>query len=132
MEQTRTIAQQQPSPGRETPLPVQINPGGATPVYGSSQPAFGMAGRLRGMAYSRPQHHPTHWLLLLAADRLESSAALIEAAMTPGRRGAVPRHFGRQARAFPRGFALAAAILGGMLAWLTTRRRSAPRPHARR
>jgi hypothetical protein len=32
----------------------------------------------------------------------------------------------------PRGFALAAAILGWMLAWLTARRRSAPRPHARR
>jgi hypothetical protein len=94
----------------------------ATPADGRSQAGAGLVGQLRRQAYSRPTHDPTHWLLLLAADRLETSKSLLEAAVTPGTRTAVLRHFGRQARAYPRGFGAAALALG-VLVLLAARRR---------
>jgi len=40
-------------------------------VVSNAQPPRGLAGRLRRKAFRIPEHHPEHWALLLAADRLE-------------------------------------------------------------
>jgi len=41
-------------------------------VVSNAQPPRGLAGRLRRQAFRIPEHHPQHWMLLLAADRLEA------------------------------------------------------------
>ncbi len=48
-------------------------PGRKKPVWvvSNAQPPRGLAGRLRRKAFRIPEHHPEHWMLLLAADRLE-------------------------------------------------------------
>jgi len=48
-------------------------PGRRKPVWvvSNAQPPRGLAGRLRRKAFRIPEHHPEHWMLLLAADRLE-------------------------------------------------------------
>lgn len=43
----------------------------ATPVFGTAQPYRGTSGRMRRLAYSIPEHRVRHWLLLLAADRVD-------------------------------------------------------------
>jgi hypothetical protein len=40
-------------------------------VVSNAQPPRGLPGRLRRRAFRIPEHHPQHWALLLAADRLE-------------------------------------------------------------
>ncbi|HVY49712.1 MAG TPA: hypothetical protein VHB21_27650 [Minicystis sp.] len=42
-----------------------------TPVFGTAQPAKGLSGMLRAAAYRVPEHLARHWLLLLAADRVD-------------------------------------------------------------
>lgn len=42
-----------------------------TPVFGTAQPARGLSGAVRRAAYRLPEHRPTRWVLLLAADRLD-------------------------------------------------------------
>ena len=48
-------------------------PGRKKPVWvvSNAQPPRGLAGRLRRRAFAIPEHHAEHWMLLLAADRLE-------------------------------------------------------------
>ncbi len=41
------------------------------PVWGTAQPPKGIAGAMRKLAYSWPDHQPKHWVLLLAADRVD-------------------------------------------------------------
>lgn len=43
----------------------------ATPVFGTAQPLHGTSGRLRRWAYSVPEHRAHHWMLLMAADRVD-------------------------------------------------------------
>ena len=40
-------------------------------VVSNAQPPRGTAGRMRRAAFRIPEHHPSHWTMLLAADRLE-------------------------------------------------------------
>jgi hypothetical protein len=40
-------------------------------VVSNAQPPRGLAGRLRRKAFRIPEHHAEHWMLLLAADRVE-------------------------------------------------------------
>ena len=42
-----------------------------TPVFGSAQPPRGIAGLMRHAAYRIPEHHTTHWAMLLLADRVD-------------------------------------------------------------
>lgn len=42
------------------------------PVFGTSTPLKGVSGMVRRMAYSLPDHAPSHWLLLMLGDRVES------------------------------------------------------------
>ena len=41
-----------------------------TPVYGTAQPPRGLSGVMRRKANAIPPHLDSHWLLLLAADRV--------------------------------------------------------------
>lgn len=42
-----------------------------TPVFGTSVPPRGISGIMRRVAYRIPEHYARHWLLLLAADRVD-------------------------------------------------------------
>lgn len=42
-----------------------------TPVFGTAQPPRGVSGALRRRAYALPEHHVSHWLWLLLADRID-------------------------------------------------------------
>jgi hypothetical protein len=42
-----------------------------TPVFGSSSPPRGASGAPRGLAYRVPEDEAKHWLMLMAADRVD-------------------------------------------------------------
>jgi hypothetical protein len=42
-----------------------------TPVFGTAQPPQGLSGLMRRSAYRVPEHRPSHWLLLMLADRVD-------------------------------------------------------------
>jgi hypothetical protein len=42
-----------------------------TPVFGTSVPPRGLSGIMRTAAYKIPEHFTSHWLLLMAADRVD-------------------------------------------------------------
>jgi hypothetical protein len=42
-----------------------------TPVFGTSVPPRALSGIMRTAAYNIPEHFTSHWLLLLAADRVD-------------------------------------------------------------
>jgi hypothetical protein len=42
-----------------------------TPVFGTAQPLSGVSGLLRRMAYSVRETKARHWMILLAADRVD-------------------------------------------------------------
>jgi hypothetical protein len=63
------VPDRQPDPGnvlRRSDLPK------LTPVFGTAAPPRGISGRLRRAAYDVPEHHTSHWLLLLIADRIDA------------------------------------------------------------
>jgi hypothetical protein len=42
------------------------------PVFGTSTPLKGVSGAVRKLAYSMPDHKPSHWLLKMLGDRIDS------------------------------------------------------------
>jgi hypothetical protein len=42
-----------------------------TPVFGTAQPPRGVSGALRRRAYTIPEHHARHWVMLILADRVD-------------------------------------------------------------
>jgi len=42
------------------------------PVYGTSTPLRGLSGAVRRAAYQLPDHYPSHWMLMMLGDRIES------------------------------------------------------------
>lgn len=50
-----------------------IEHGRITPVFGTAQPIRGVSGPVRRFAYRFSEGRARHWLLLLAADRIESA-----------------------------------------------------------
>ncbi|MBX3229252.1 MAG: hypothetical protein KIT84_18475 [Labilithrix sp.] len=42
-----------------------------TPVFGTTVPPRGLSGLMRRAAYRIPEHFTSHWLVLLAADRVD-------------------------------------------------------------
>jgi hypothetical protein len=42
-----------------------------TPVFGTAQPLHGVSGLVRRAAYDIPEHRARHWMLLMAADRVD-------------------------------------------------------------
>lgn len=43
-----------------------------TPVFGTTIPPRGLSGLIRRAAYRIPEHHTSHWLALLVADRVDA------------------------------------------------------------
>ncbi|WP_228387446.1 hypothetical protein [Nocardioides sp. dk884] len=53
-----------------------------TPVFGTAQPLRGASGLLRRVAYRRySEARAAHWLLLLAADRLDVAESFVSSAL---------------------------------------------------
>jgi hypothetical protein len=50
-------------------------------VVGTAEPLSGLSGALRRFAYSIPEHEARHWMLLLAADRLDVVEHLVAGSM---------------------------------------------------
>lgn len=46
-----------------------------TPVFGTAQPLRGLSGVMRKAAYVIPEHRARHWMLLMAADRIDVAEA---------------------------------------------------------
>ena len=42
-----------------------------TPVVGTAQPPRGVSGMMRKAAYEIPEHYARHWMILMAADRVD-------------------------------------------------------------
>lgn len=51
---------------------------GMTPVFGTSTPPSGLSGRLRALAFRYSESDLRHWLILLAADRVNVGEGLVE------------------------------------------------------
>ena len=60
---------------------------GLTPVFGTSVPPSGASGRLRKLAFGYSENDLRHWLMLLAADRIN----VVEGLVSDLGRGHVPR-----------------------------------------
>jgi hypothetical protein len=58
----------QPGSGERTHRAALERP---TPVFGTAQPLHGLSGVLRRVAYRIPEHHARHWMILMAADRID-------------------------------------------------------------
>jgi hypothetical protein len=54
-----------------------------TPVFGTSAPLHGLSGAVRRLAYARySEGRAAHWLLLIAADRVDSKAHVLRSLLT--------------------------------------------------
>ena len=84
---------------------IDTTPAHAVKTIGSAQPLSGVSGAVRRAAYARPEHDSSRWLMLLMADRAEVAGTLARQPWS------VPRHYLRQARAFPLGTALTLATV---------------------
>ncbi len=42
------------------------------PVFGTAVPLRGLSGAIRKLAYRYPDHYPSHWLLKMLGDRIDS------------------------------------------------------------
>lgn len=71
----------QPLPGSQMPIEPQrsaypvFSHGGKQkmpPVFGTAAPPKALSGVLRKLAYHYPEHMARHWLMLIAADRVDS------------------------------------------------------------
>jgi hypothetical protein len=98
---------------------------GITPVFGTSVPPRGLSGMLRGVAFRYSENDLRHWLLLLAADRLNVGEGLA-ADLLSGRVPNIPAEMGMRAELThnPKGAARKAALLVGVVAlvWAVRRR----------
>lgn len=57
-----------------------------TPVYGTANPPSGLSGWIKRKAYAIPEDRTTHWMMLLASDRV----SFLEWRLKHGRLGFLP------------------------------------------
>jgi hypothetical protein len=101
---------------------------GLTPIFGSTQPPRGPSGALRKLAFGYSENDLRHWLLLLAADRVN----MVEGLVSDLGHGHVPRLYaetgGRaELRHNPRAAVANAAVLAAGVALFVAWRRSRSR-----
>ena len=101
---------------------------GLTPVFGSTLPPRGASGAMRRVAFGYSENDLRHWLLLLAADRVDVIEGLFDDLV----HGHVPRLYaetgGRaELRHNPKAAATKAALLLGGVALFVAWRRTARR-----
>ncbi|MFL6700544.1 MAG: hypothetical protein ACJ8GJ_25525 [Vitreoscilla sp.] len=100
---------------------------GITPVFGTSAPPSGISGRIRKLAFGYSENDLRHWLMLLAADRVN----VVEGVVSDLAHGHVPRLYaetgGRaELKHNPKAAVAKAATLAaviGLVWWTTTSRR---------
>jgi hypothetical protein len=51
---------------------------GITPVYGTSTPPTGLSGMMRDLAFKYSENDMRHWLILMAADRVNVGEGLVQ------------------------------------------------------
>jgi hypothetical protein len=100
---------------------------GITPLFGTAQPPKGLSGAIRRLAYKLTENDLRHWLMLLAADRVD----MVEGVIDDLRHGHVPNVLGEmgirsELRHNPAGLVrktlITTAVVGGIV--LLMRRRS--------
>jgi hypothetical protein len=47
------------------------------PVFGTAIPLKGVSGAIRKAAYNYPDHYLRHWMMLMAADRVDSAGSTV-------------------------------------------------------
>ena len=92
---------------------------GITPLFGSTLPPRGLSGMVRGAAFRYSENDLRHWLLLLAADRINMGEGLVDDLLS-GRVPNVPREMGLRAewQHNPRGAVHKLGLAVGVLAAL--------------
>jgi hypothetical protein len=100
---------------------------GLTPVYGTTVPPSGLSGLMRSLAFRYSENDLRHWLILLAADRVNVGEGLL-ADLAHGHVPNIYAEMGGPAewRHNKAGFARKAVIAGALVAltvYLTRRRR---------
>lgn len=101
---------------------------GITPIFGTAQPPKWLSGAIRRLAYKLPENDLRHWLMLLAADRVDMVEGIVEDLA----HGHVPNVLGEmgirsELRHNPAGLVrkalIATAVVGGIMALRNRRRR---------
>jgi hypothetical protein len=101
---------------------------GITPIFGTAQPPKWLSGAIRRLAYKLPENDLRHWLMLLAADRVN----MVEGIVDDLRQGHVPNVLGEmgiraELRHNPAGLVrkalIAGAVVGGIMALRNRHRR---------
>ncbi|MFL5357127.1 hypothetical protein [Archangium sp.] len=76
--------ERKPQPWPNTRFPPERQPGepaspmhgrpnkAMPPVFGTATPLRGLSGTIRKAAYGLPDHYPSHWLLMMLGDRVDS------------------------------------------------------------
>jgi hypothetical protein len=60
----------------EPSVPMHGRPGKTMPpVFGTAVPLRGLSGTIRKAAYGYPDHYLRHWMMLIAADRVDSAGS---------------------------------------------------------
>jgi hypothetical protein len=101
---------------------------GITPIFGTAQPPRWLSGAIRRLAYKLPENDLRHWLMLIAADRVN----MVEGIVDDLRHGHVPNVLGEmglrsELRYNPAGLVrkalITTAVLGGITMLLNRRKR---------
>jgi hypothetical protein len=101
---------------------------GITPIFGTAQPPKWLSGAIRRLAYKLPENDLRHWLMLLAADRVN----MVEGIVDDLRQGHVPNVLGEmgiraELRHNPAGLVrkalITTAVVGGIMVLLNRRKR---------
>lgn len=100
---------------------------GITPLFGTAQPPKWLSGAMRRLAYKLPENDLRHWLMLIAADRVN----VVEGLVDDLRHGHLPNVLGEmgirsELRYNPAGLVrktvITAVVVGGVVALLKRRR----------
>jgi hypothetical protein len=101
---------------------------GITPIFGTAQPPKWVSGAIRRLAYKLPENDLRHWLMLIAADRVN----MVEGIVDDLRHGHVPNVLGEmgirsELRYNPAGLVrkalITGAVVGGIMVLLNRRKR---------
>jgi hypothetical protein len=101
---------------------------GITPIFGTAQPPKWLSGAIRRLAYKLPENDLRHWLMLIAADRVN----MVEGIVDDLRQGHVPNVLGEmgiraELRHNPAGLVRKAlvttAVVGGIMVLMNRRKR---------
>jgi hypothetical protein len=101
---------------------------GITPIFGTAQPPKWLSGAIRRLAYKLPENDLRHWLMLIAADRVN----MVEGIVDDLRQGQLPNVLGEmgirsELRYNPAGLVRKAlvttAVVGGIMVLRNRRKR---------